>query len=503
MTSRLKAMALVSAWTATMWWSPTHAVPADRHDDFESELRAFVADTLTQLPMVPGFAVTVVKGDRVLVADGFGFLDAAKTRASHPDAAYYVASSTKSFTALAASRLEDQGRLAWNKPLSAWFPDTTFAAGVAAKDITLQHLLTHTSGLTNDALTVRLAYTGEHDPALLRRLLAQSAPNPEAPIGRFDYDNVGYNIATIMMEDATGSAWQDLLGELVFEPLGMHRTTAYWSKGHDLAPPHMANSRGAQALAMGKTDATMHSAGGVVSTARDMGAWLRVQLNDGRLGERRIFPAGRVAATHESRVEVGQQFGDYSRDGYGLGWYVGQYRGQPMLHHFGSFPGYRAHVSLLPEQHMGVSVLVNESTAGFLVADIVANFAYDWWRDAADANTRHRAKVRALAAMAVKKLAEEDAKRDERLKQPGSLSQSPRHYAGTYHHAGYGDLVVSARGRAIDVRLGQLHARAEPHDTPESIRVELIPGQGEVLTFQRAPSGDVVRVRFWDSDFTR
>jgi hypothetical protein len=200
---------------------------------------------------------------------------------------------------------------------------------------------------------------------------------------------------------------------------------------------------------------------------------------------------------------VGQQFGEYSRDGYGLGWYVGQYRGQPMLHHFGSFPGYRAHVSLLPQRQIGVSVLVNESTAGFLVADIVANYAYDWWTDADDANARHRDKVSALAAMAAKKLTEEDAKRTERLKKPASLSKPAQDYAGTFHHAGYGDLVVDVQGQVMNLRLGQLRARAEPHDEPESVRVELIPGQGEILSFQLEPSGDVTSVRFWDSEFTR
>ena len=70
-------------------------------------------------------------------------------------------------------------------------------------------------------------------------------------------------------------------------------------------------------------------------------------------------------------------FGDYVRTGYGLGWQVGRYRDDVLIHHFGNFSGSRAHVSFMPERGLGVAVLVNEDAVAGELADLVANYAYD------------------------------------------------------------------------------------------------------------------------------
>lgn len=132
----------------------------------------------------------------------------------------------------------------------------------------------------------------------------------------------------------------------------------------------------------------MHSAGGVVMSARDAVRWLELVVEDGLVGGRRCLPASVVQATRVPIATVDVEFDGYRRDHYGLGWYIGPYRDERMLHHFGGFSGFRAHVSYLPVQSIGVAVFANDSTVGLRLVNAIANYIYDRTGDYADAKQR-------------------------------------------------------------------------------------------------------------------
>jgi CubicO group peptidase (beta-lactamase class C family) len=125
-----------------------------------------------------------------------------------------------------------------------------------------------------------------------------------------------------------------------------------------------------------KTDSTMHAAGGHVSTARDLTRWIEAHLNRGRVDGRQVFPAAVVAETHRQQATQDRMFAAFHRYGWGLGWDLGTYDGDSLVHRFGGFPGFRSHVSFMPDRGVGVIVLTNAGGAGSTLADAVATSIY-------------------------------------------------------------------------------------------------------------------------------
>lgn len=187
---------------------------------------------------VPGIAIAVVTRDGPAYLRGFGVRDVRTREPVTPQTGFYIASSTKSFTGTLAALLHQRGVISLDAPLSRYLPELRMNAPLSADSVTLRSLLTHTSGLRNEPVVFRTAFSGVHDDAMLVRLLAQSTPIPRT----YRYDNLGYVVAALAMERATGRDWQDLLRDELFRPLGMMHTTARVSEaraaGWPLASPH-------------------------------------------------------------------------------------------------------------------------------------------------------------------------------------------------------------------------------------------------------------------------
>lgn len=486
--------------------APARGGPRPTHDEaaFRADFARFARRALQTLPAVPGFGVAVVRDGHTVLADGYGYLDGAHTHRSSARAQYYIASSTKSFTALAALLMDRDGRIDLDRSVADSFPDVTFDPAVHAGKVPLRALLTHTSGMRNDAIDMRLAYTGDYTPTQLRALLRYTVPDPESKPGTFRYTNFGYNLVSFVMEDRARASWRTIVQRRVFAPLGLRDTTNFMSRAGDrLAPPHSALAPPPHRLSLVKNDATMHAAGGTLSSPRDMARWLRVQLGDGRIDGRQVFPADLVRASHRPLAKLDAEFADYHRVGYGYGWYVARYLGTTMIQHFGSYPGYRAHVSFLPRRQIGVAVLVNEDTYGYRLADLLADYAYEWWLRPDGVDARFAARLDALKANMGRMLAHVRQARRTRARRRWSLSLPPARYVGTYRSPALGTMRVEARkDGGLALRLGRLVSVAEPYAKPESVRVELVPNEGSVATFELA-DGRVGALRYEGYEFVR
>jgi CubicO group peptidase (beta-lactamase class C family) len=466
--------------------------------DPAADIRAFAERAIAALGTAPGMSIAVVQDGRTVLAEGVGEAD--RGRKAGPDTPFYIASATKSFTALAIASLARRGVVDLDAPLARWAPDSGIPAEIAAR-VTLRDLLSHRSGVDNLPIAFRAAYTGDVPAAGMRSLLPSTAPDARVPHGGFRYTNGGYNIATTLIEAKTGLGWQELVRREVLAPLGM-RATLSRVPGNAAAAFNGLDPAGPVRIAFLKRDANLQSAGGLFSTAQDLSRWLKVQLGDGMVDGKRIFPAGLVAATHVRQVALEDDFGPYKRTGYGLGWYLGLYGQEPLLHHFGSFPGSRSHISMMPQHRIGVAVMINEDAAANGLADLVANYAYDRLLGRPDLEADHAARL----AEAVKQRDERRVRVAtgirERAARPWTLSLPRAAYAGTYRSAAMGTIHVRAEGDRLLVRMDPLAATAEPFTEPDSIRVEIVPGFGQVIRF-RPEGGSVPVLRFADSDFTR
>jgi CubicO group peptidase (beta-lactamase class C family) len=485
---------------------PVTAAAQDR-EAFPAAMEAFSRRALARAEAVPGMAVAVVDARGAIYTGGFGIADVATGAPVDADTRFYIASATKSFTALAVSAMAARGEVDLDAPLTAWSPDSGVPADIAAR-ITLTDLLSHRSGVENGPIAFRTAYSGDWTPALLWRLTAETRPREGGAYGTFAYTNSGYNLATVLIERRLGRDWRAVVRDEVLTPLGMTDTTAFVDEartgGAIVAAGHFGRIAGQPERSyLQKTDATMQSAGGLVSTAHDMAIWLEAQVTDGTVGGRRVLPAGLIAATHDPKAAQETTFGPYVRTGYGLGWQVGRYGDDLLIHHFGNFSGSRAHVSFMPERHLGVAVMVNEDAFAGELADLVANYAYDWFANLPDVDAVYDAKLAELAVRRDRRREGIAANLAARAQRPRTLSRPNAAYVGDYVSPAYGTLNVREDGDRLRLTIGVQSAAAENFTDPESLRVELTPYAGQGVSFRLDAGGRPVSLDYDGETYTR
>ncbi len=458
------------------------ALPADRawQDDVRHR-----AQHLVDAGFVAGISIAVTHGDRVVYVGSFGVADTDSGRRVDEHTRFYIASTTKALTATAVLLQASRGALQLDAPISRYLPDLAFKTPLRADAITVRDLLSMTDGI--DAclpVVFRTAYTGVFTPSGLMALMAQCGPSPTGR--RFDYRNLPYNLLGMVLAPGTTDGWKAVVRADVLAPLGMTETTARLST---LAPgrialPHEATGAGFRRIRLGKVDNNLHAAGGYFSTARDLAQFVAAQVSDGRLDGHRLFPAGVLASSYARHAEQDHDFGPYHRYGWGYGWDLGTYQGQTLVHRFGSFPGYRSHVSFMPERGLGVVILSNGLAEPFAIDDL-ADYIYD--RLAATPDVAYTRYTAALQQGERRKARYAEHLRKQRAIQRARQQQPLAHplaaYAGRYTNAQMGTLTWRLVAGQLDVASGAARSRADIYDAAKNqMRVELT-GSGEVVTF--------------------
>jgi CubicO group peptidase (beta-lactamase class C family) len=437
--------------------------------------------------LAPGMQVAAVKDGQIVYQAAFGVADLETGRPVGPETGFCIGSTTKSFTAQAAASLAAKGTVDLDQPISKYLPALKLKSPLSSDSISLRDLLTHTHGISNDGpATFVTAFSGDYEPSQLPRLVAEHGP---AEKGReFQYGNIGYVVAGMVLETVTGKSWKELVETEVLVPAKMIHTTAYRSRaGDDLAMPHRINVEGFRRLPAMKIDATLHAAGGHFSTATDLARFLEAHLGGGRIEGQPVFSAALIQETHRKQATQDKEFGVYHRDGWGLGWDLGTYESDRLTHRFGTFPGYFSHISFMPERGVGVVVLVNDNAVGGKLVEWVANAIYDTLLDKPGATEKWQ-KVAAqgpeLLTMVRTDLRKE---RERRAARPQETAHPLSAYAGEYANPFYGRMSWTLEGtapRRLKVRMGALASDTEVYDgAKDQIRVELT-GTGEVVAFE-------------------
>ena len=185
----------------------------------------FISNVRNKLQLKSGLGISIVKGDKVIFSRAYGYSKIDKKIPAKTITPFYIASSTKSFTAELAKNLSDEGILSLDEPISKYLPDLKLPPPLTTKLITIRDLLTHRSGLENIPVILRTAYTGQYTEKKLLQLFAHSKF-----VGKkFRYSNIGYVLTGLIIQKVTGKSWKDLLKEKFFDPLGMKNTSAYVS----------------------------------------------------------------------------------------------------------------------------------------------------------------------------------------------------------------------------------------------------------------------------------
>lgn len=342
MTKRSRALA-VFGLLALALCSPALAAPAPPAALAE-RLDAIVASRVA--PDGPGVAVVVVQDGATLLRKGYGMADLERNVPIEPDMIFRIGSMTKQFTAVAVLQLVKEGKVKLDDPLAKYVPDFP-----NADKVTVEHLLTHTSGIKSYTAVPRFMTHLRDDMTPIQIVeTVRDEPTDFAPDAAFLYNNSGYVFLGIVIEKASGMAYRDYMQAKVFGPLGM---TSTFVGDENLVVP-----RRVQGYERGPDGAVRHSryismsqpyaAGSIESSVDDLAKWSAQLLSGGAIDADLLQLAWTSHKTANGKPT-----------GYGFGWQVSEEDGLRYIEHGGGIPGFVSHGTLVPERKLFVTVLHN------------------------------------------------------------------------------------------------------------------------------------------------
>jgi CubicO group peptidase (beta-lactamase class C family) len=391
---------------------------------------------------VPGAAVAVVRNDEVIYLKGHGFRDAATGQPVTPDTVFPLASCSKSFTTAALAMLVDEGKLGWDDPVRKHVSFFHLADPLADRDVRIRDLLCHRTGVgSHDLLWYRSTLMPEE---AVRRvgLLPLDRPFRTA----FQYQSTMFTAMGFAVRSASGMPWEEFVRTRLLRPLGMKSTvcTSTAIHGDDRATGYEPGERGEAVAVPAYPLDHPDAAGSVHSTARDLAAWLRFQLNDGELSGKRLVSAASLGETHRPQMVIPLAPIDRATQpdtvqmSYGMGWVIQDYRGRRLVSHAGIIDGFRCHLAMAPDDRVGVVILanlhrtrMNQALSNAIIDQLLGLTPKDW--------------NGILAAVVKREAAEADdvLRAREATRHRGTSPSQAAAYVGVYEHPAFGSVRVT------------------------------------------------------------
>lgn len=318
-----------------------------KHDAIDTLLRAEVS------ARGGGAAVGIIKDGECLFTNGYGLANIEWQMPVAPDTIFRLGSISKPLTALAIMTLVEDGKLTLETAIDEYLPPLENATA----PVTVQHLLSHTSGVRSFNGTREFVVSLGRQQISLEDLLRHVLQRPcdFAPGAKWRYSNSGYVLLSYLTEKATGLSFGRYLQRRIFEPLGMNRSSLLHD--HAILPgrayDYQSGPRGIE-VARFVSPSWFRGSGALASTIDDMA---RLET---ALVQNRIVSGASFARMLEPVPLVGG--GTYP---YGLGWGIAQYLGRPVHHHAGSLGGFCGEYCRLPSVGLAVIVLANHSDFPF------------------------------------------------------------------------------------------------------------------------------------------
>jgi CubicO group peptidase (beta-lactamase class C family) len=462
-------------------------IPIVERQDMQS-IERFVVDQLAAWE-VPGCAVAAVQDGQVVLAAGWGQRDLDTKLPVTADTLFAIGSTTKAFTAATIGALVDDGLLDWERPLRDYVPEIQLHDPVVSDRLTVVDLLSHRSGLPRHEM-VWLGHPSRTRAEVIRRL--RFLPLSKDLRQAFQYCNLGYLMAGYAVEALSGTSWEDYLRRRLLTPLGMGRSNLS-VEAMSADPDHATAYERRQGVVVPvpqRPITALAPAGAVNSCAADLTRWLLAQLGDGQLDGKAVMSAAMVAHQHEPHIVLPEDrtFPASTRHAYGLGWFVGRYRGHRLLEHGGGIDGFLTECMLLPDDGIGVAVMTNTTSSAMtpivayrILDELLGLEPLDWFSSF---------KPRYDTIMAGMR----EARQARRVVPDAPLPRPLDAYAGEYEHPGYGTLTITVGGGVLRPRLGTLDlSLAHRHYETFDLEWHELGDQSHLfpLMFLSDPDGDI------------
>jgi CubicO group peptidase (beta-lactamase class C family) len=321
---------------------------ADKIDDY-------LAAQMRQLHL-PGLSLAIVCDGRVTKAQGYGFANLELKARATKETVYEIGSNTKQFTAAAIMMLAEEGKVHLEDPITKYFPE----APETWHDITIRHLLSHTSGIQNhlavphwlDVFRTNLAFeTTPPRNELLKMFL--KLPLEFRPGETWAYDNTGYYLLGVIIEQVSGKSYWQFLDDRIFKPLGMNATrssdpqpiVSNRASGYEWKNDHFEN----RPILL---PAIAFSAGSLLSTVEDMAKWDEALSSDKFLKKSSLDQMWTAAIIKNH---------DVAPFNYGFGWFIDNYHGHGLVQHSGGTPGFSSVIYRFIDDKLTIIILTNHA----------------------------------------------------------------------------------------------------------------------------------------------
>jgi CubicO group peptidase (beta-lactamase class C family) len=313
----------------------------------------------------PGCAIAIIKGGKIIYARGYGIANLDHNIPITKTTVFYIASTSKQFTAAAIALLAQRNKLSLDDPIRQHLPELP----ELYQPVTLRHLIHHTSGIRDfqTLLDVQGRTDDVNSEQDVIELLARQKQLNFKPGKQFEYSNSGYFLLGVIVRRVSGQALREFAAENIFKPLGMKNTHFHDDRGlvvNNRASGYVPRRSGGYSLYM--TNLDLVGNGGLMTTVEDLFLWDQ-NFYENKLGGGHDFTAQLMT---EGTLNNGE------KTNYAYGLELGAYKGLRTTAHSGGFGGFVTEMLRFPEQRFTVICLSNvrgtlDSTAlAYRIADI-------------------------------------------------------------------------------------------------------------------------------------
>src|SRR6266705_4788405 len=463
---------------------------ANKLQAFDSYMEQVLKDWNT-----PGIGVGIVINDKLVFAKGYGYRDYEKKLPFTPTTLCQIASNSKVFTAVAAGMQVEEGRLTWDKPVRESVPTIQFYNDQLNDNVTLRDMLSHRTGVTrHDLIWFKSDFKRKELFEKLKYL------EPQQPMREtFLYNNLMFSAVGYIIELKSGKTWEQFVRERIFEPLNMGSTTYTISemvKHSDHGVPFREKRDTFELYKIPYYEDTegVAPAGAIISNIEDVSHWLIVLMNDGKYSGKQVLPPNVLKATMQPAIglpnTLGEALGYWEllNPAYGMGRQTASYRGHLLTYHGGDLPGFHSQVSFMPNDKIGVIVLVISDHSAPLY-NIVSYNVYERLLGMDQTPWSQRQLQQRLAG--------KKAGTEARAKAGGDRvpNTKPSHalpdYAGDFESPAYGILKIGLKSDALQFGFHEFqfplsHFHYDRFDTPDDEQY----GKFSV-NFRTIPHGDI------------
>lgn len=378
MSKRTRTLVMLALLFCLTLLPSRRALATENQSDFTA-IDAHIVAQMQEL-RIPGLALGIVQGDQILYLQGYG-VAGPSGRSVTPQTPFQIASLGKPLTGVAIMQLVEQGKLELDAPVQRYLPWFRVADEAASAQITVRHLLYHTSGLPQRG-GIEVALRGDNRAdALEMRVRELKDVQLNRPVGAtYEYANTGYMILGLLIQEVSGQPYEAYLSEHLFAPLQMSQayTDLDEAKAHGLASGYRYWFGVPLAGEMAVDRSALPSGGHMSASVEDMAHFLIANLNGGRFGDSSILSPEGIAAMLDPIIPIAAQFGT-GTEYMAMDWGSKPMGDVDVMMKGGDNADYKASMLLVPSQRLGVVVLINTNDPiGSFFGDIrIAVIAYN------------------------------------------------------------------------------------------------------------------------------